>query len=116
MKRFAGIVAFAALALTGCGTICDDMLDASDTYRAKYSPCSSTLENIFDNEAFNVTQCERTVDKCTDAEMDAINDYADCLRALPECSPSSKDTFKNAVEGCNLKIKDKVGSTCRAAL
>ena len=116
MQKFIGVVAFAALALTGCGTLCDDMLDASDTYAKKYSPCSTTLDSLFGNEAFNVTQCERNVDKCTDAEKDAVSAYADCLRELPECSPATKDTFRNAFEGCGLLIKDKVGNTCRSAL
>lgn len=110
MKKLVAMT-FAAMTLVGCGSVCDDMLDATDTYQAKRSPCSNSGQAV----VFNVTRCERNIDKCTAAEQDGLDEFADCLRKLPECTPSTKDTFDNAVRGCNLTFNDKVGEGCRNA-
>jgi hypothetical protein len=113
MKKLVAMT-FAAMTLVGCGSICDDVLDASDIYAQKVSPCRSASRPV--PEAFNVTQCERAVDRCTDSEQDAINAYADCLRDLPECTPGTDKAFDNALEGCRLTLEGKVGDNCRSAL
>ena len=111
MKKLLGVVAIAGLALTGCGNACDEMASATDVYITKASPC---LDDPPD--AFNITQCDRTLDKCTDSEKEALSAYADCLSKLPECTPGSKGSFNDALTACALGIKGKVGDNCARAL
>jgi hypothetical protein len=112
MKIF-GVVAVAALALTGCGSTCDDLADAFDEVDEKARPCAAAGE---EPTAFNVNQCENNVDKCTDSEKEALADLADCLRDLPECTPATENGFGTAAAACILGASGKIGQTCSSAL
>ncbi len=111
-KWMMGVAAVAALALTGCGSLCDDLAGADEKFEEKYSPCLDTGETY---EKFNVNQCDSGIDKCTDAEQEALSELADCIRDLPECSPATEQSFDNALEACRLSLLGKIGETCATA-
>jgi hypothetical protein len=64
---------------------------------AKYSACGQSPIAPFDvnhcNEAFSNINC-------TDAERQDINDYANCLLGLPNCTPATQSAWLASFQGC----------------
>jgi hypothetical protein len=110
-KWMIGLIAATAVALTGCSSTCDNMAEVSDAYIEKAKPCLSADETP---TAFNVTQCDRSFEKCTDSEREALDEYIDCLDKLAECTPGTKDGFKSARAACKNYMEAKVGDNCQA--
>ena len=109
MKKIFGVVAVARMGLTGCVLPCDDLADAVEVAQERVKPCAA--EGV-EFEAFNVNQCENNLDNCTDSEKEALADYADCYRKLPECTPANRQGFINAASACELSVSGKVGANC----
>jgi hypothetical protein len=108
MKKLVGVLAVAAMALTGCGNTCDDLDDAFDKALEKAKPCSDGSSGT----GFNMNQCNNSLDNCSSEEKKALGDFADCLRDLPTCVPGSEDNFTNALFGCALTASGKVSDQC----
>jgi hypothetical protein len=109
-KWIIGLIAATTLALTGCSSTCDNLSDATDAYAVKVKPCLSSGETT---TAFNVNQCDRTIEKCTDSERQALDEYVECVEKLSECTPGTKDAFKSARDACNEYMESKVGDVCQ---
>lgn len=113
-KWMMGLAAGMILALTGCGgSACDELADGSSELEKKITPCLDAGETI---EKFNVNQCEAGIEKCSDAEKEAMSKFADCLADVPECSPATEQSFANSVAACALQLEGKVGDTCSTAV
>ncbi len=108
-----GVVAAVSMVLTGCGSTCDDLADAFEEADEKARPCATGGS---EPTAFNVNQCENNIDKCSDSEKEALADFADCIRDLPECTPATQSGFINSLTACALGVSGKVGQTCSSAL
>jgi hypothetical protein len=104
------LIATAAVALTGCSSTCDNMAEVSDAYGEKVRPCLSADQQP---PAFNVNQCDRAFENCTEAEREAVEEYIECLDRLAACTPGTRDGFKNAKEACDEYMEAQVGETCR---
>jgi hypothetical protein len=112
-KKIFGVVAVAMMALTGCGNVCDDLDNASETLEDKFQPCATAGE---EPTSFNTNQCSDNIDDCTDSEREALSDFAECIRDLPECTPATEEGFGNALLACGLSMSGKVGETCLNAI
>lgn len=113
-KKIFGVVAVAMMALTGCGNVCDELDNSFEAFEDKYQPCAEAGE---DSPSFNTNQCSDNInDDCSDKEKEALSDFAECLRDLPECSPATRETFGNATLACALTLSGKVGETCQNAI
>jgi len=108
-KWMLGVAAVAALALTGCGDTCDDLADADKVFLKKYAPCATPNNNP---EAFNINQCDANLNRCTDSEKQALGQFSNCIRNLPECSPANTDPFDTAFTACAAAARGKVGQNC----
>lgn len=109
-----GLVAVATVALSGCFTSpCNDMLDATDKFIEKVRPCLQAGQTV---NRFNTSQCEASINKCTSAELEALDKYADCLRNLPNCTPGTVQAFAAALNACDASVNAQIGTNCAAAL
>jgi ABC-type uncharacterized transport system auxiliary subunit len=109
-KWMIGLIAALAAALTGCSSTCDNMAEVADAYIEKVKPCLDA--NDQQPTAFNVNQCDRAFESCTESEREAVAEYVDCVDKLAECTPGTKDAFKNAREACDDYLESKAGETC----
>jgi len=110
-KWIIGLVAASAVALTGCSSTCDNFSSTGDELIEKIKPCLDADDRP--PAAFNVEQCDRAYDNCTDSEKEALDEYMDCLNELEECTPGTEGGFKNALESCNDYLDAKVGENCQ---
>lgn len=108
MKKLVGVLAIAAMALTGCGNTCDDLEDAFTKAQEKAKPCN----NGGSTESFNVNQCNSDLKSCSSDDKKALADFADCLRDLPTCSSANQDNFNSQLFGCALTVAGKVSDQC----
>lgn len=106
-----GLIAASSVALTGCSSTCDNFSSIGDDLIEKVKPCLDAGKEP--PAAFNVNQCDRAYANCTDAEKEALDEYADCLDKLQACTPGTSDAFKNAQEACEDYMESKVGESCR---
>ena len=111
-KWIIGLIAASAVALTGCSSTCDNFASTGDDLIEKIKPCLDADDDP--PEAFNVEQCDRTYEDCTDSEKEALDEYISCLDELEECTPGTRDGFKNALEACRDYLNAKVGEKCQA--
>lgn len=110
-KWIISLIAASSVALTGCSSTCDSFASTQDELIEKTRPCLDAGDQL--PAAFNVTQCDRASENCTDAEKEALDEYRDCLDKLEACTPGTKDGFKNAREACEDYMESKVGESCR---
>lgn len=113
MKRIVSVFAVVSLALTGCGgSLCEDVADSLDKVNEKAKPCGfdSTTDPITDDD---IKRCEDNLDKCTDADKDALGKFNDCIGDLATCSTGNENAFAAALLACGAHL-DKVSDNCGA--
>lgn len=112
MKKMFGVVAIAAMALTGCGNVCDDLENAYDSLTEKYEPCQDSGE-VTD---IGIDQCSEKIESCTDEDKEALSKLADCIQDVPECSPSDEERFQTAILGCAFSNVANLSESCLEAI
>jgi hypothetical protein len=114
MKRLVGVFAVVSLALAGCGgSTCEDLKDVQDSAKEKQAPCPNSALEI---STITVATCDASIDKCTDAEKDALSDYVSCVNKVDKCKVGSEDAFDSAVLACAVAADGKIGDTCENAV
>ena len=116
MKKLACALAVVSLSMMGCsGSLCDDFADAGKTLNDKISSCpylgDAKVDEPTDSE---IKQCEDSLDKCSDADKKALNDFISCIDKLDKCSPSNEQAFANSFLACALplaNVSDQCGTT-----
>jgi hypothetical protein len=109
-----GCAVAVSLVLTGCGgTPCDDLSDGWDAAQHKSAPCSEPGEQP---ELFDLDQCNGNLAKCSSADQEFLASYSDCLRALPECAPDTRQSFSHALVECTITMYEGLGEDCRSVL
>ena len=84
------------LLAAGCGSsnsssaTCDNLSNAITGLGSKYSACG-TLPTI----TFDKNQCVQAFNNsaCTDSDRQKINDFANCLNGLPNCTPATQNAW-----------------------
>ena len=64
----------AALALSGCGNLCDRIESYSTNFEAKHKACNTGSST---GDAFNKATCNENLAKCTAADQEKIDKYLD---------------------------------------
>jgi hypothetical protein len=114
MKRLVGVFAVVSLALAGCGgSTCDDVKDAQDELIEKQAPCP---DSALEFKRITAATCDANIDKCTDAEKDALSDYVSCIGKVSKCKAGSEDAFDSAALACAVAADGKIGDTCENAV
>ena len=101
-------------AAVGCGSsnssaaTCDNLANALTGLNSKYSACGSSSAIIFDKN-----QCQQAFSNvgCSDADRQKINDYANCLSGLPNCTPATQAAWLNSLVTCEDKLQG-ISSNC----
>jgi hypothetical protein len=113
MKKLYGVAAAVAMALTGCGSVCEELEDASKTFGERYRPC---VEGGGKTPTFPVSDtCRQDLDQCNEKEQEAISDFAECIGSLHRCDPDDPDPFSNEFFSCVLDLYNNTGDKCREA-
>jgi hypothetical protein len=112
-KLMMGAVVAVSMVMTGCTNVCGDLESAAEALETKVKPCLEPGQTF---ESFNVNQCEDSLDNCSDSEKEALSDYADCIRKMPECTPATEQGFVNALAACSLTADGKIGASCAQTL
>ena len=113
MRRIA-LGAILVLIAVGCGnsnspsSTCDNVGNAITSLSSKYAACGQLPAITFDKNAcvqgFNNSSC-------TDADRQKINDYANCLQALPNCTVATQSDWLTALGNCASKLQG-ISSNC----
>jgi len=76
---------------------CDNFGNALSGLNSKYAACG-TLNTI----PFDKNQCVDAFNHsgCTDSDKQKINDVANCLSGLPNCTPATQTTWATSFENC----------------
>ncbi len=115
MKRWVCAFAVVCLALTGCsGSICEQYKDAEADLTEKAKPCSDGSTGS--EEPFDVQQCESEISKCSDADMEAVEEYIDCLGDVDKCVKDQEQVFGGAVLNCAFTAASKLSEACTTVL
>src|SRR5215469_10230911 len=95
------------VAAVGCGSsnsssaTCDNLSNALTSLPSKYSACGSIPAITFDKnqcvQAFNNSSC-------SDADRQKINDYANCLGALPNCTVATQAAWVTSLSNGEAKL------------
>jgi hypothetical protein len=119
-KRMMGVLA--VMALMGCGgherarAVCSGLIDgAFKRYEEARAPCVNTSEatGFLRRYTRNLDKCEDTLgEDCWDNELDQLEQFGECLSAIPQCVPSSPDAFLQATENCQDELEE-VRTVCQ---
>jgi hypothetical protein len=107
MRRIA-LGATLLLLAAGCGSsnsssaTCDNLGNAISGLGSKYAACG-TLPTI----TFDKNQCVQAFNNsaCTDSDKQKINDFANCINALPNCTPATQTTWANSYVNCATPLQ-----------
>lgn len=102
MRRIA-LGATLLLLAAGCGSsnsssaTCDNLGNAITSLGSKYAACG-TLPTI----TFDKNQCVQAFNSsgCTDSDRQKINDFANCLNGLPNCTPATQNAWATSYTNC----------------
>ncbi|HET6982224.1 MAG TPA: hypothetical protein VFI53_08785 [Myxococcaceae bacterium] len=100
MRRIA-LGASLLLFAVGCGSsassTCDNLGNAINGLSSKYAACG-TIPNV----GFDKNSCVEAYNNshCTDADKQKINDFANCLNNLPNCTPATQSAWATAYGNC----------------
>ena len=90
----AGVVTLCA---AGCGgSDCERAEDASKELETKVEQCKSPG----DYEGVTASTCEEAVGRCSESELDAMQEYFDCVEELPRCTSATRDDFREKLNDC----------------
>ncbi|ATB31550.1 hypothetical protein [Melittangium boletus] len=121
MKKMYGVIAVAAMALTGCGNLCEDIADTFESVAKKGETCPSndpddTIPSDVSPTEAQINQCNEAVEKgCTDADRELIEKAMDCLNDLPQCTAANETAFQSSIFGCYIGLAG-VSEACLTAL
>ena len=97
----------------GCGSsnspssTCDNVANALSSLTGKVSACGQ-LSVPFDK---NVCVSALNSSSCSDADRQKINDFANCVNGLPNCSPQSQSSWATSYENCAAPLEG-ISSNC----
>ena len=90
------------LAAAGCNSnsssaTCDNFINAVNNLPGKVAACGTANPVPFTKD-----QCVQAFNNsgCSDADRAKINDFANCLNALPNCTPATQTTWATSFETC----------------
>ena len=105
MRRIAFGAALLLFAV-GCGSSasspCDNFGNALNGLNSKYAACGTLPSFGFDKnscvEAYNNSHC-------SDADKQKINDFANCLNNLPNCTPATQAAWATSFQNCATPLQ-----------
>ena len=101
---------FAVLvAVSGCGSVCDQASAAERGANSKSLDCSVTNITVHD-----ANKCNMGLQKCNSDDLNEINSYVSCLNGLPVCSSSNEIQFRNQRDGCVLQAFTRISFICQS--
>ncbi|MCY1043965.1 hypothetical protein OV208_21800 [Corallococcus sp. bb12-1] len=114
MKKF--LIGLAALAsLTACGgNLCDDSEDAADDLFSKAEACGITVTKPAEPTDAERDACKESLDTCSDADKDKLNDYLSCLKDAKGCSDKTsaeQQAYGERIAACATKLSG-VSAAC----
>ncbi|HEY1904912.1 MAG TPA: hypothetical protein VGG91_02660 [Myxococcaceae bacterium] len=113
MRRIA-LGATLLLLAAGCGSsnsssaTCDNLGNAASALPGKYSACG-TLQTI----SFDKNACVQAFNNsnCTDSDRQKINDFANCINGLPNCTPATQNAWVTSYTNCVTPLQS-ISSNC----
>jgi hypothetical protein len=115
-KWMSGLVAGAVLSLMGCNggdSECDAISEGIRAYEQKGQPCDTASNPI---PRFDTSQCASAISACSQDERQVLATFANCLRAMPACTPSTRPAFDEALEECSVPADLGIGGACGEVL
>lgn len=88
----------AALALSGCTNLCDQIDSFSTSFESRHKACGVDAANAF----FTKATCTKSLASCTKADQEKLNRYLDCLKQVPDCTRETLvTTWSVALRQCS---------------
>lgn len=113
MTRIALVTTLLLLAV-GCGNsnsssnTCDNLANALNALPGKYAACGTVPSVSFDKNACTTAFNNSA---CSDADRQKINDFANCLQALPTCTVATQSSWATSYENCTTPLQS-ISSNC----
>jgi hypothetical protein len=96
MRTALGLALILSLALgSGCGNACDHENRAVNTANDRAKSCGSNATSTFDYD-----KCSSNLHACSQDDIAKIDNFANCLEALPSCPGSNSTSYDLAKLGC----------------
>ncbi|HEX8702206.1 MAG TPA: hypothetical protein VF815_25465 [Myxococcaceae bacterium] len=113
MKRLVVALAAVSLSMMGCGgSLCQDFADSLSTINDKVEDCPSFEDFDFDEPSDSeIEACEENLDKCSDADKEALEKFVDCVNDLDKCEASDEDAFATLFVLCAAPLEN-VSESC----
>src|SRR5437868_1969232 len=99
------------LALCACGTVCDGVVASEQRQDQNAKNCG--LNGITVHDA---NKCNNNMSKCSQDDMSAMKNYAQCLDNLPMCSSSNKTSYRFSLAGCQIEGATRISFGCSSAI
>jgi hypothetical protein len=114
MKRLICALAVASLTMMGCGgSLCQDFADSFKTLNNKADDCPSFDDGFDEPTDAEIEQCDKSLEACSDAEKELINNFIACVDKLPQCTASTEQSFATSFLACADPL-ESVSQECGA--
>lgn len=91
-------VGLLGLACSSCADLCTQAQHTEANFQRRHSTCFA--DGSLPTPAFDPSKCDAAMRGCTKAEAAAVQQYLDCIDALPTCSVETRSTFNTDVLAC----------------
>lgn len=108
------LVSAAALALSGCGNVCDRYANYNASLEKKVEGCSQ-LASFFPKTTFSVSTCNENLSACSSEDVRKINESMDCFDKVSACTEATMEAWAKEIETCGNKT-ETVTTACSDAL
>lgn len=104
----------AALILSACGTPCSRVASAEATADERGKGCNASRSSW---SSAKVTQCESNLSSCSPNDTKQLDQYANCLNALPACNEGQRSSWELQRVACYAEnVLFKLSGPCSQGL
>ena len=95
------------LAVTGCGSVCDQAVSAERGANQKGVNCS--VQNI---DVHDSNKCNNGLQQCNSDDLNELQNYVSCLNNLPNCVSGNEIQWNAQRQGCINQAIFKISGKC----
>lgn len=98
-----------AVAFSSCGgSVCDDIVSAMNSLNSKVEPCVEAGQQKIPQSTIDSVQagCKQSEDNLTDAQKNQVEQVANCIDKLPNCTPETIETWSEQANACTDSLSN----------
>lgn len=109
------VIALSAMACGGSSSsgLCQSLGSATTSFVTKAQPCYG---GSTPSAGFTEAQCSAALSKCTSADQQKLQNFANCLNGLATCSTATAQAWATSAQTCIDIVETCNASTCTSNL